>query len=100
MPNSVEFKTKAGAALCAAALLLSGCSGRDAGLAERAAAAEASAMRAEQAAQRAEVAARQAEKAAAPAPVVEAEVEPAEDTPGAPTSGNEKPLDPTPTTKS
>ena len=104
MRNSAEIRSKTGpalaAALCAAALLLGGCSGRDAALAEQSAAAEQSALRAEQAAQRAELAANKAEKATTPAAVAEAEAEPAEDTPGAPTSGTEKPLDPTPTDKS
>ena len=113
MHATTAIRSKAGAALAATLLassvLLSGCSGRDTELAEKAAAAEQSALRAEKAADRAVAAANKAEKP--PAPVMEAEADPADagnadavspeaGTADAGTPEGDKPLDPAPTTRS
>ena len=98
MRSTMAIRSKAGATLAAtalaAAVLLSGCSGRDTLLAEQTAAAEQQAIRAEKAADRAETAANQAERSAAPAPAAEAEADPAED---AANPASDGPIDPTPT---
>ncbi len=94
----MAIRSKAGAALLAAGLLLSGCSGRDTDLAEKSAAAEQSALRAEKAADRAEAAANKADKASAP--VVEAEADVPDDEPVDAIPAEDKPLDPAPTNHS
>lgn len=102
MRATMAIRSKAGATMAAAAIaatvLLSGCSGRDAILAEQTAAAEQQAIRAEKAADRAESAAKNVEKVAPPPAIVETEETEAPVDPDSTTVTTEDgPRDPTPT---